>query len=62
MVCFHTKNFNLGTFGAPWNGKCWYVLWPFGIFYGHFVKFVVFGIVFPVLVCAAKKPGNPARI
>jgi hypothetical protein len=18
------------NFGGPWNGKCWYILWPFG--------------------------------
>jgi hypothetical protein len=23
------------NFGEPWNGKCWYILIPFGIFYGH---------------------------
>jgi hypothetical protein len=22
------------SFGEPWNGKCWYILWPIGIFYG----------------------------
>jgi hypothetical protein len=22
-------------FGGPWNAKCWYILWPFGIFYGN---------------------------
>jgi hypothetical protein len=27
----------------------WYVLWPFGIFYGYLVYF------FPVLVCCATK-------
>jgi hypothetical protein len=25
------------NFGDPLNGKCWYILWPFGIFYGHLV-------------------------
>jgi hypothetical protein len=24
-------------FGVPWNRKCWYVSWPFGIFYGNLV-------------------------
>jgi hypothetical protein len=28
------------NFGGPWNGKCWYVFWPFGIFYGHLVQFM----------------------
>jgi hypothetical protein len=24
-------------FGGPWNGKCWYILWQFGIIYDHLV-------------------------
>jgi hypothetical protein len=24
------------------NGRCWYVLWPFGLFYGHLVHFWLF--------------------
>jgi hypothetical protein len=25
------------NFGGPLNGKCFYISWPFGIFYGHLV-------------------------
>jgi hypothetical protein len=25
------------NFGGTWNGKCWYIWWPFGIFEGHLV-------------------------
>jgi hypothetical protein len=25
---------------GPQIGKCWYILWPFGIFYGHMVYFM----------------------
>jgi hypothetical protein len=25
------------NYGGPWNGKCLYILWPFGIFDGHLV-------------------------
>jgi hypothetical protein len=25
------------NFGGPWNGKCWYILRPFDIFYVHLV-------------------------
>jgi hypothetical protein len=25
------------NFGRPLNGKCWYILWPFGIIQGHLV-------------------------
>jgi hypothetical protein len=29
------------NFGGPYNGKCWYILWSFGIFNGHLVYFMV---------------------
>jgi hypothetical protein len=25
--------------GVYWNERCWYILWPFGIFYCHLVYF-----------------------
>jgi hypothetical protein len=25
------------NFGGPWNGKCWYILRPFGTLHGHLV-------------------------
>jgi hypothetical protein len=25
------------NFGGPWNGKCWNISCPFGIFYSHLV-------------------------
>jgi hypothetical protein len=28
------------NFGGPCNVRCWYILWPFGIFYGHLVYFI----------------------
>jgi hypothetical protein len=38
---------------GPWNGKCWYILWPFG-------NYVVIWYIFPVLVYyTKKKSGNP---
>jgi hypothetical protein len=49
-------------FGGSCNGRCWYILWPFGLFYGHLVYFVViwyilslFGIFFEVLAYCTKK-------
>jgi hypothetical protein len=27
-------------FGGHWNGKCWYILWPLGIFLSHLVHFM----------------------
>jgi hypothetical protein len=35
MVCFQTKNSNLGKFSRALDRKNGYILWPFGIFYGH---------------------------
>jgi hypothetical protein len=29
------------NFGGPWNGKYWYILCTFGIYYCHFVFFIV---------------------
>jgi hypothetical protein len=33
----------------------WYILWPFGIFYGHLVYFSHFGLLY------YEKSGNPAQ-
>jgi hypothetical protein len=54
MVCFQTKNPNLGKF---WRVLLWKILvyfmaiWstlrPLKIFYGHFVYFVVIWYIFP---------------
>jgi hypothetical protein len=27
------------NFGGSCNGRCWYILWTFGLFYGHLVYF-----------------------
>jgi hypothetical protein len=44
------------------NGKCWYIFWPFVIFYGHCVYFTAFwsslwyfGIFFPIWNVWTKK-------
>jgi hypothetical protein len=49
-------------YGGSCNGRYWYILWPFGIFYSHVVYFVdiwcilwLFGIFCPVLVRCTKK-------
>jgi hypothetical protein len=26
--------------GRPWNENSWYILWPFGIYYGHLANFI----------------------
>jgi hypothetical protein len=35
MVYFNTQNPNLGKFWRVSKWKCWYILWPLGLFYGH---------------------------
>jgi hypothetical protein len=47
MVCFQTKNTNLGKFQRAL--ECWYVLWSFRVFYSHLVYFMVAAIwyIFP---------------
>jgi hypothetical protein len=56
MVHFHTKNTNLGKFLGPYIEKCWYIIWPFGIFWGNAgylmtirYIFCTLGKFFPVL-------------
>jgi hypothetical protein len=63
MVYFHIKIPIWEYSGGPWNGKCWFIIEPFGILYGHLVHILygnlvivlTFGIFFPVLVYCNKK-------
>jgi hypothetical protein len=32
-------------FGGPWTGKCLYILWLFGIFYGHLGYVMTIGYI-----------------
>jgi hypothetical protein len=34
------------TFGGFSNGRYWYILWPFGLAYGHLVFLWLFGIFY----------------
>jgi hypothetical protein len=59
---FKPKMPNWENFSEPQIGKCWNILWPFGIFYGFLGYFVTiwyilcsFGTFFPVLVSCSKK-------
>jgi hypothetical protein len=68
MVCFQTKNSNLGKFWRASEWKMllhfmiiWNILWPFGIMYGSLVEFVVIWYIFPILVCLdQEQSGNHA--
>jgi hypothetical protein len=55
MAYFKTKNPIWVNFGGTCNGRCWYILRPFGLFYGHLVYFMVIWCIFPVLVHGTKK-------
>jgi hypothetical protein len=54
-------------FGGPWVGKCWYILWPIGIFNVNLVHFMTFGIICDQYIHFSRfgmlkqeKSGNPA--
>jgi hypothetical protein len=57
MVYFLPKIPISECFGWPWNGKYWYILWPFVIFYGHLMYFMVYLSHFGMLY--QEKSGNP---
>jgi hypothetical protein len=66
MVCFQTKNPNLGKFwrALEWKMLVYFMLIrnifrSFGICYGHLVMLCQFGIFSLVLVYCMKKSGNP---
>jgi hypothetical protein len=63
MVCFQTKNPNLGKFlGPKVDGKMliyfmaiWNILRTFGKFYDHLVHFLLIWYIFPALVLRTNK-------
>jgi hypothetical protein len=62
MVCFQTKNPNLGKFWRVLDWKMfkyfmaiWTILWRFGIFCDRLVHFVFIWYIFPVLKSCTKK-------
>jgi hypothetical protein len=69
MVCFQTKNSNLGKFWRALDGKMliyfrtfWNSSWTFGIFYYHLVLFVFICYIFPGFgIMYHEKSGNPGR-
>jgi hypothetical protein len=67
MVCFQTKNPNLGKFWRVLLWKIlvcfmtiWSILRPLEIYYGHLVYFVVIWYIFPRFgILDQDKSGNP---
>jgi hypothetical protein len=54
------------NFGGSRNGRCWYILWPIGLFYVHLVYSVsiwymlwLFGIFFPFWYVVPRKIWQP---
>jgi hypothetical protein len=68
MVCFQSKNTNLGKFWRVLQGKIlvyfmiiWSILRPLEIFYGHLVYFLVNWYISPCFgILHQEKSGNPA--
>jgi hypothetical protein len=61
MIYFPTKIPILVKFGGSFNGKCWSILWPFGLFYSHLVYcMAIWYIFFRFGVLYQEKSGNPA--
>jgi hypothetical protein len=68
MVCFQTKNPNLGRFWRTVDWKMfkyfmtiWNILWRFGIFYEYLVYFVFIWNIFSGFgIMYQEKSGNPA--
>jgi hypothetical protein len=68
MVCFQTKNPNLGKFWRALDGKMliyfmanWNILRTFGIFYVHLVEFVFIWYIFSGFgIMHQEKSGNHA--
>jgi hypothetical protein len=46
MVCFQIKIPILEKFSGSQIGKCCYVLWPFGLFYGYLGYFMAIWLIF----------------
>jgi hypothetical protein len=74
MVCFQTKNLDLGKFWRAFEWKkAWYIIWSFGKYYGHLVyftaiwyisrpfsNFVAIRYIFPRFgILCQEKSGNP---
>jgi hypothetical protein len=67
MVCFQTKNHNLGKFLRALDGKMliyfmaiWNILRPFGTFCDHLVHFVLLWYIFSGFgILYQQKSGNP---
>jgi hypothetical protein len=67
MVCFQTKNLNLGKFWSVLLWKIlvyfmtiWSILWALEIFYDHLVYFVVIWYILPRFgILDQTKSGNP---
>jgi hypothetical protein len=68
MVCFQTKNANLGQFWKAFDWKVfmhfmaiWNIFWRFGIFYDHLVHFFIHLVHLSGFIRYQEKSGNPGH-
>jgi hypothetical protein len=54
-VVFKPKSKFWVNLGWSWNGNCWYILWPDGLFNGDLVYFIV---IWYILGLHKEKSGN----
>jgi hypothetical protein len=57
------------NFERPFNGRCWYILWPFGLFQSQLVYFVAIWFLWGFFVYFSRfgalhreKSGNPGPV
>jgi hypothetical protein len=49
------------NFGGSFNGRCWYFIWLFGLFFGYLVPMVVWYIFSRFYILYQEKSGNPEQ-
>jgi hypothetical protein len=47
---FQTKNPYLVYFGGSCNGRCWYIEWTSGIFWGHLIYLVYYIVIWYIFM------------
>jgi hypothetical protein len=58
LVYYQTQN--IESFWGPCNGRCWYILWTFGLIYGQLVYFMDIWYIFTHFgIFTKKESGNP---
>jgi hypothetical protein len=70
LLVQQTKNTSLGNFGWCCDGRRWYILWPFGLFYCHLayckafwyiLRYVIWYILHVLVRCSKKNLATLVR-